>query len=139
MNIRNTGCGLFFLLLLAIACQKEDAKPPDRLEPTGLLGEWVLQKTAVNGIQDLAAPLNDHFMTLEPDEDPGDFRGRFHSRSPWHNNTGTFELWEAEQELMIRYGDTEQVFSYSRSSEDLLSLTREEAGDTITDSWKRVE
>lgn len=137
MNIGSTCCSLF-LLLLAFACQKQDTPPVDRLGPTGILGEWVYQKTFLNGIQDLSAPLNDHFMTLEPDEKPDDLQGRFHSHSPWHNNTGTFELREAAQELVIQYDDKELRFGYALEANDLY-LTREESGDTITDSWKRVQ
>lgn len=138
MNIRNTCCALF-LLFLGFACRKEDASPVDRLDPTGMPGEWVYQNTSVNGIMDLTAPLNDHFMTLEPDENPDDLKGRFHSHSPWHSNSGTFELREAVQELVMRYDNKERTFRYTLPGEDDLSLTREEKGNIIEDHWKRME
>ncbi len=125
------------LLLLNTACKKDDA-PADRLEPTGLLGEWVLQKTVVNGIEDLMAPLNDHFLSLTPDDAPDDLQGLFRSQSPWHNTTGTFTLREEKQELLFAYEGKERLYTFLQV-ENSLELSYWEEGNTIVEFWQRTD
>ena len=128
------GCAVLFLLA---GCQKEETPSDPKISPD-LLGEWVLQQTTINGITDLAAPLNDHFLILEEDEMGDDLTGKFRSYSPWHETTGTFELRETEQVLVFFYSDKERIRTYWGNGNTLV-LTYDEEGDIYEESWLRVE
>jgi hypothetical protein len=130
-----------FILSLSVfavltGCEKSTIEPSDELEKFGILGEWSLQSTTINGITDMIV----HYDTLAftTGMEIHDQKGEFRSAGPGHETSGRFELDPANNTIIFDYDSTQKWYEFLISGDYMTFKYNEDSIEFIED-WRKAE
>ena len=130
--MRILGGFIVVLIVALLACNSESGEDPMTGNP--LLGKWEIVANSHNQSIECC-----EFLEFSLDDNKEDFVGNFLDYSAEVNASGSFEYFEFDKTILLKYEDEYELHELQIQAAILILKTMTVDNDTLTRTYRRVD